>query len=174
MYSLWLTLDQDTENRLSKTINDIARQFACPVFAPHITLLGEIDGKPDTLVRAAERQLSGVAAHECRVRNVNGSDDFFTSLVLDLQLDDEFRRARSAVARDLGRECPGEYHPHISLGYGIPNCPDRCHLIERLEKTYRGIRIKIRGYSLVTAAKTTPIDEWKEVANRQFHSKPST
>ncbi len=54
-YSIWIIPPEPIFSQLSKTVNELSSRYACPVFEPHLTLLGNIDHKLSNIEQVVEK-----------------------------------------------------------------------------------------------------------------------
>lgn len=50
-YSIWLEPQGQLQNRLSRIIKQLSQEYGTPIFNPHVTLLGDIEGNEIDITR---------------------------------------------------------------------------------------------------------------------------
>lgn len=163
-HSIWLVPEPRSNQLLQQWVDVFAIRTGAPSFAPHATLLGDIDGDINKTVATCRRHLAGIGPIKAQAEGLHTSDSFFMSLYLDLSLPREIhtRRARLAQSLDLPQR-EADFYPHLSLAYGLtPDAQHELHPRARVlaDKTY------VFSHALIVrSAKTIPIKSWSEAAS---------
>tara|TARA_R110002020_G_scaffold86590_12_gene213788 strand:+ start:3459 stop:3971 length:513 start_codon:yes stop_codon:yes gene_type:complete len=115
--SVWLVPSADQETLLRQRIADIATRTARPAFAPHLTVLGDLDIDPGPLSALLHRLHSTLPVLHLAVAGIRADPQFFKSLYLDLPVSPPLGRFRDALSRGLKRPSTA-FAPHLSMAYG--------------------------------------------------------
>lgn len=118
--SLWLVPKrQSPEDRLlRKTIARIAEDYQRPVFAPHITLIGQIEGEPKIIGEKTEGLAKLIAPHEIRFSGIGSVEGNYWRILFLRALKSARIEGVHALAEKIFGMDEGEYMPHCSLAYG--------------------------------------------------------
>lgn len=116
-YSLWLCPEENVLPRIRRWMSSLESTFDSPAFEPHITILGEIENAPETLIRFASRMAEVLLPCEVNFKKITYSSDYFRALALEAALPGSILQARSLLCAEIGKtDLP--YNPHLSLLYG--------------------------------------------------------
>lgn len=158
-HSIWLRFAPSVERRLSAYVNNLASPRQSPVFTPHITLLGDLNGPPGDTVEICEQAMGSIHPITVSFTGLDRSDEFFMSLYLTMVVPDEVVSMRHGVAKSLGIT-PSPFTPHVSLAYGA----DAAFLTPECEKRvcaeFVGQEAKIATISIVSSSREIPIANW--------------
>ena len=164
-YSLWLVPDEETAayRQLQATIADLADgQADAPVFEPHITVVGGINGERDSLREAMRTLGSHRAPIEVAFASVRWSTTRHQCVFLlaepTLELFELHTSARDAV--DASKDA---YHPHLSLLYSDTDLKRRRAVAQSIDSASLPSRITCRTLTLVETTGSEP--EWETIAS---------
>jgi len=117
--SLWLMPGDAVRQRLAALIESLAARLGTSPFAPHLTLLPGIEGRPpDTVLEAARSLAAGLRPLTVRLESVESRQEHFRCLIALAAPHEPLRAAHSAAARAFGRQPDPAFLPHVSLVYG--------------------------------------------------------
>jgi 2'-5' RNA ligase len=118
MHSIWLMPSGKINDDLSTKISQLSHQYATPVFPPHITLLGELNGNGSELAA----QMLHLAARICPIQvtltKADFLDDYFRCLFLRVEETPTLLQANQEARAIFHREQDPKFMPHLSLMYG--------------------------------------------------------
>jgi 2'-5' RNA ligase len=158
-HSLWLCPEPAAEALLGGCIADLAAEGGMPAFAPHVTLLGDLQGPPGRTLEAC-RPLLPAQAVSASVTGIGRTGNFFMALFLDLALSPDLAGLREALAAHLG-VVTGPFRPHLSLAYGAPPAIADADLAARLALARTGSTMTLDRLCLVASARAVAIDDWR-------------
>lgn len=164
-YSIWLSFKGQSALKLQETISALSRKFSAPEFQPHLTLVGDIDLGLEEVRGLAKRFAAAVIPSEIPIRGVEISDEYFMALYLAVEIPPELQSMRERVARSANSRSYKLDAPHVSLLYGTPGRNALVKAQESVEGDFEGKRLRVSGPSIVQSSKTTPISDWKLVAD---------
>ena len=81
-YSIWIIPPEPIFSQLSKTINELSSKYDCPVFEPHLTILGNIDHKLSKIEQVVEKIVSGLDDLNLSFGPVSFSTTYFQSVLI--------------------------------------------------------------------------------------------
>lgn len=164
VYSVWLIPDQDTDvyQRLEATINKYAQQYEdAPVFEPHITVVGGIDGDESVLDDGVRSLAEQQDAFDVEFTGVQCSTTRHQCVFLQaVPTADLLSLHQEAV--ELFDVAAGMYVPHLSLVYSDMSIPERLELVESLTISSPPSTAHINSIALVKT--TGSVSEWETVA----------
>jgi 2'-5' RNA ligase len=106
------------KDELSALITQLSRTHAAPLFPPHMTLLGELEGGERELV-AKTRQLAGqLSPFTVHLTTVDFLDQYFRCLFLRGEETPALVEANRQARLLFQREQDPPFMPHLSLLYG--------------------------------------------------------
>lgn len=114
-YSIWLMPSGEVFSKFRNIISELALEQASPLFEPHVTLLGGIEGNKEDMISKTFRLANFLQPVEIKLGEVAYLDEYFRSL---------FVKAESKAldgAHAMAQKIFGvkqKYEPHMSLMYG--------------------------------------------------------
>jgi 2'-5' RNA ligase len=113
----WLVpAEGPVRDRLAGVIARLAAEHRTPVFAPHVSINGNVDAQPDAAARVLERVVAGVPPFEVTLSGFGHEPVFFRSLYLRAEPSAILTALHEAGQRAWGLDGP-PYRPHLSLLY---------------------------------------------------------
>lgn len=122
--SVWLVPSADQDTTLSQRIADIAARTGRPAFAPHATVLGDLEIGAAPLSAMLKDLQASLPVQHLPVTAIRAEPLFFKSLYLDLPQSLTLSRFREALAQRLALG-PPPFAPHLSMAYGVLGPQDR-------------------------------------------------
>jgi 2'-5' RNA ligase len=117
-YALWLVPQGAARRRLAAAIRRLGRKHGGPVFAPHVTLLGGIEGDGATVMARLARLAAATRCFDVRLSGAGFRDEYFRCLFLRAQRTAALQAARRRAARIFTPRRRDRFMPHLSLFYG--------------------------------------------------------
>ena len=117
-YSLWLMPTGEVRQRLAGTILDLGREYATPVFEPHVTLVGGIVGPAREVASKMKDLARRIPPFTARLTVVDGLDEYFRSLFVRLATTHPIMWANKAAREVFAPAKQPAFMPHLSLLYG--------------------------------------------------------
>ena len=114
--SVWLLPTPDSSTYLQERIRALSVRFSAPMFAPHLTLIGNVPLSGDA-VAASLAQFPPCRRLALPVEAAGHSARRFESLFIRLRPVPDLLRLRTEVASAVGVDLPTEYRPHVSVLY---------------------------------------------------------
>lgn len=160
-HSVWICPSGAQQETLEAEIAALARVTNTPVFAPHMTLLGDIGGDPVTTADICRRLFHKRSGIRTQVQALSSTERFFMSLILDLDVPDWLGRARHELASALGIKAVPEFRPHISLAYGYDGTTHAAIDRAALACTYQGKSMSLPRVVIAASASDIAIEAWQ-------------
>ena len=158
-HSIWLLPAPDQEQRLVRTIERLSLALGGQVFAPHLTIQGDLDLPLEKLAAALEPLAATVGTQRWRVARVEHSEFFFRCVYLRFGSEPVFD-ALQASMRDLSGSTVGlSPYPHLSLTYGPPH-PDKARLCEELSRDFAGHELLFDRIAICRSSSRLAIADW--------------
>jgi len=117
-YSLWLMPTGEVRRRLAETILDLSREYATPVFEPHVTLAGDIVGPAREVASKMKDLARRIPPFTVRLTVVDGLDEYFRCLFVRLATTHPIMLANQAAREVFALTKQPVFMPHLSLLYG--------------------------------------------------------
>lgn len=116
-YSLWLMPDKDTDayRFIQSLIEDLARIAGGPVFAPHVTLLGGMEGPAEEILAKTKRLADQLSPFNINLGKSGTQSTYFRGFFAEVRQDAAVMVAGAEARRVFSM--PGDYFPHESLSY---------------------------------------------------------
>lgn len=164
-YSLWLVPGTETpaHRQLRATITELAdRVEDAPVFEPHVTVIGGIDGERVALEETTRTLAARTAPLELAFEGVRWLTTrhqcVFLSVEPTLDLMEVRRWAREAIDRSTAA-----YHPHLSLVYSEMYLTERRDVAQSIDTA--GLPGRITYQSLALVDTTGPESAWETLVS---------
>ena len=167
-YHLWLKSSDHAYRFFASLIRDLAVEMTGPVFEPHITLLGNIGGREDELVRRTKELAAGLAPFEVSFGAPDYRETHFQCLFLHAVETAPLLEAHKRAGYIFEHAAASAYMPHLSLLYGSYPVETKLKVIERLPADLPNA-VVITVVSLIRADSDDPKD-WQEVCAPQLGS----
>lgn len=165
-YSIWIIPPEPIFGKLSKIISELSSKYRCPIFAPHLTVLGNIDHELSEIKQAAEKIVSKLDDLNLSFGPVSFSTTYFQSVLIRINSTAKLMQLHFDIKKLLKDENI-VYMPHISLMYGN-------HDMETREKIASGLNLHLSSFIakqvVIIPEKPRPVD-WKPVATISFGKK---
>ena len=160
-YSLWLKPTGRAYEVLVRTIRELAHELGAPLFEPHVTLLGQLEGTEQAHVRRCEELAGQLQPFQITLIDPSYRSEYFQCLFMRVQQTPAAMSAH-ALARRVFHRPEDTYMPHLSLLYGL--FPDRRkrEVIDRLQPDVR-TSFEVGAFHLIRAGSDDPKD-WHEIA----------
>jgi len=161
-YSLWLMPTGEVRQRLAGTILDLSREYATPVFEPHVTLVGGIVGPAREVVSKMKDLARRIPPFTARLTVVDGLDEYFRCLFVRLAATHPIMRANKAAREVFALTKQPAFMPHLSLLYGNLPLSVKEGIIASLSRQFE-LEFKVNSLHLYLI-KSEPA-AWRHVAN---------
>lgn len=117
--SLWLVPEQDTAayQTLSQLIADIGRVFSSPVFEPHVTLLGGMEGTREDILRKSKKLSAMLNPYDVHLAETGSNGTYFQAFFVRVRQTQPVMKANKSARAAFGFVGP-KYFPHLSFAYG--------------------------------------------------------
>lgn len=158
-YTLWLEPGGEERIEFQRLIHDLATRAHTPVFQPHLTLLSRLIGDEVVLIK----KLDELSAQQLPIHgiHVKTGDRYHKCLYVECSNSRPLTDLHSR-AGGMFPNAPAEFHPHISLAYGLDASTLRDTFVSELAKkrfTFTAHRLSLwHAYGLP--------HEWRCVASR--------
>ena len=117
-YHLWFKPSGAAYDILARTIRELAQQLNSPVFEPHISLIGNLDGSESEIAERTEELGQKLDPFTIALTEPSYHNDHFRCLFMLVE-QKPFIMNANAEARDLFHQKSNQaFFPHLSLAYG--------------------------------------------------------
>jgi 2'-5' RNA ligase len=117
-YSIWLMPSGKINDELSEMIAQLSHQFATPLFPPHVTLIGNLNGSETELSLQTQQLAARMASFWVKLTAVDTLDEYFRCLFLRVEETLPLLDANQQARKIFQREQDAKFLPHLSLMYG--------------------------------------------------------
>lgn len=161
-YSLWLMPGQELSDRLTRIISQLSRQYTGPPFSPHVTLLGQVQGREEDVKKKTEEIAKTLRPYEIRLNGFDYFDEFFMALFIKADETQAVMEAHALAGKFFPKENERSYMPHLSLFYGNLPVETKKSIIADLGEAL-AVSFKIRRIHLFSTSGEA--EDWYEVAS---------
>jgi hypothetical protein len=166
-FSLWLPLEGLARGRVSALVAELAAELGAPVFEPHVTVLGELAGRPQDLARTLRRLAIVSAPFDVRLTDAAADDAFFRALYVRAEGPGlHTLRARAAAAFGVADD---DYDPHASLLYSHLPAAAKGPVLDRLGRRF-GLPFEARRLEIWDTGGA--VEAWQRVARATLGGEP--
>ena len=102
---------------LARPIGELAKELNSPVFEPHVTLIGSLEGTEEELVQQTEEFARQLEPFTMVLTEPSYSDEHFQCIFMLVEQTAPIMNAY-ALARDFFQKPNQVFVPHLSLAYG--------------------------------------------------------
>ena len=159
-YHLWLKPPSPTYEALAGLIRALAQELTAPVFGPHVTLLGHLEGSEQDHVQRTTRLGELIKPFSIQLGPAASRTEHFKCIFLEVDNSASIMSA-NAIARQLFQRPQEEFMPHLSLVYGSYPEARKKQIIARLPARAQ-TAFPVRSVHLIRANSENPRD-WSEV-----------
>ena len=162
-YSIWLLPAAVQESRLASSVSRLSSELGGAVFAPHLTIQGDLALPLEELGGLIAGLAARVDVQRWPVLDVENSAHFFRCLYLRFATTPGFELLQGAV-RALSKTADGRSpFPHLSLAYGDAGAP---HIQARSELAgeFIGHDIVFDRLAISRSSKNLAIADWQNLA----------
>ncbi|MBP2548584.1 2'-5' RNA ligase [Neorhizobium galegae] len=161
-HSIWLQPAAPDLERLEATVNRLAEQFGTPRFAPHLTLVEDMQRTAQDLAGVLDRNFAGETAFSAAVTTIHGLPQFFRSLYAGFEPAGRLKHLKARAVEAFGTGSVDTFMPHISLAYGV-TAEQRASVFAALEREFSGETIRFDAVAVISSAQSVPIENWQVV-----------
>jgi 2'-5' RNA ligase len=160
IYHLWLKVSGTSYEVLSNLIHGLAERLSAPVFEPHVTLLGHLEGSERDHIQRAKKLGERLAPFWIALGNASYQSEYFKCLSLKVNESAPIMTAH-AIACDVFQRTREKYMPHLSLVYGTYPEARKREIIAGLSRPVRA-SLPVRSLYLIRGETEDPKD-WSEI-----------
>lgn len=117
-YALWLLPAEPVRSRYADLIRRLAERCQTPIFEPHVTLLGRLQGEQAAQARRTERLARELTPFDIRLLETAYLDEYYRALFIEVALTPPLIATRAAARVAFERRIENGFYPHLSLLYG--------------------------------------------------------
>jgi 2'-5' RNA ligase superfamily protein len=164
-YHLWLKPSGAAYDVLARTICQLAEELGGPIFEPHVTLIGYLQGSEEQLTERSEEFAHQLKTFSVTLTEPSYRDDHFQCLFMLVEQAPSIMNAH-ALAKNLFNKPDQVFLPHLSLAYG--SYPEsRKKLI--IDKLPSDVRTCFEAHTLYLLRADTPDPkDWRQIAAAQI------
>ena len=145
---------------LAQTIRDLARELGAPIFEPHISLIGNLEGTEKELIKRTEELARHLESFTAVLTEASYRDSHFQCLFMLVEQTPPLMNAY-AIAIDRFHKPHQQFMPHLSLVYGSYPESRKKLIIDHLSADVR-VNFEVTALYLVRADSPDPKD-WHEI-----------
>jgi len=161
-YHLWLKPSGPSYEVLAGLIRDLAKELSAPVFEPHVTLLGHLEGSEQDHIQRARKLGERLQPFWIGLGGASYRSEYFKCLFLRVNESAPIMNANAAACQVFQR-AREEYMPHVSLVYGAYPEERKREIIAGLPALAQA-SVPVRSVYLIGADTEDPKD-WREILN---------
>ena len=160
-YHLWLKPSREASHQFAHVIQQLALELDAPVFEPHITLLGNLEGSEAEQVARSNELARRLRPFPINVSGPAFGEDYFHCVFLVADMTPSLLHVHALARQIFHQEDNSHYLPHLSLVYGRYSENRKKDIISRLPASLC-LPFEASHLSLIRARSEDPKD-WQEV-----------
>jgi len=163
-YSLWFEPSGDIAYKLQKRIKKLSEKHQTPIFSPHVTLLGSINGSETELTSLTNTLASPMSPFDLELTKAGYLDTFYQSLFVHVKKTKELEDVRNRACQlfDCNED---EYMPHLSLLYGDLSQKEKQRILNLIGREFH---ICFAAKSIALMQTNGKPDQWKRIHTAVF------
>ena len=160
-YHLWLKPLREASHQFAHVIQQLALELDAPVFEPHITLLGNLEGSEAEQVARSKDLARHLRPFPINVSGPAFGEDYFHCVFLVADMTPSLLHVHALARQIFHQEDNSHYLPHLSLVYGQYSENQKKDIIAKLPAALNH-PFEVTHLSLIRAGSEDPKD-WQEV-----------
>lgn len=164
-YSINILPAGEEYNRFETLIIELAEECGAPLFAPHVTVLGQASLDEDSALELMEKLVSNQQPFTLTLNKVDYRDYFFRALYVLAEKTEPLVELHEKAKQIFGKKNVAEYMPHLSLLYGDFKPELKKKIIKEIGKEQPAV---FEVNSLHLFRTEGEADEWYPVAEFPF------
>lgn len=116
-YCLWLMPTGEAYDKFSSLIKRLAKEYNASVFEPHVTLIGDLMGSENDVLKEVEQLVLGQRSFPITLRLIDYQDFYFRTLFVKADRTKPLQTLHDQACEIFEMKEPN-YMPHLSLLYG--------------------------------------------------------
>lgn len=160
IYSLWFKPAGATFDVLAEVIDQFAHEFGQTAFEPHVTLIGNLDGTEEEILRRAELLAKRLQPFQIELTEPAHGHQHFQCVFMRVRQTSSVMEAHARALKVFDQD-EGGFMPHLSLVYGTFPDARRLEIISRLPDLRTSF--EAAAVYLIEADSDDPKD-WRELA----------
>lgn len=169
-YSINILPAGEEYNRFETLIIKLAEEYGAPLFAPHVTVLGQASPDEEAALKLMEKLVSNQQPFSVSLNNVAYQDYFFRALYVLAEKTEPLVRLYEKAKQIFGKKNIAEYMPHLSLFYGDFKPEIKEKIIKEIGRQQHVV-FEVRSLHLFRTEGEA--DEWYSVAEFPFRTPTS-
>lgn len=157
--SLWLLAAGADETALADEIRRLATRHECPVFHPHLTVLGDIPADPADCLAGSRAVAAAAPPFAVPVDDIVTGEAFYRSFYALFAAVPELLALRQAAIRQF-RLDPGPFMPHVSLLYGPVEAAAKAASRAETASRWQGRPLRFDRLAITNSGNDVPIAGW--------------
>ena len=118
-YTLWLEPTGRAHELLATTIAHLSQEHGGPLFDPHVTLLGDIDGQEERVLQQTEQLANALSPIDLILTVPAFQDQHFQCVFMRIEETSTLLDAHTRARTVFHKEAVPPFMPHVSLVYGL-------------------------------------------------------
>lgn len=165
-YSVWLVPPNPAFIRFSQLIDNLAVENATHGFVPHVTILGGIEARPESIVENARALATRLRPYTVSLKEVGCTSEFFKCLFVRVECTAHTLGAYNNAVDIFSASPSIKYEPHLSLMYGnFPECTKE-RIIRRIGSSFDD-RFVVNSLHLYETD-PTDVSSWRKIEEIGF------
>lgn len=157
-YSIWIPIEGKHKKVLERIVAELAGNYGCPLFEPHLTLLGPIDEEKDEVIKKTKELATLHDPFELEIEKVDYSTTYFQCVFARIKTNQHLINFRMKAQEMFGID--KFFMPHISLFYGNVPTPTRAKIVRELDLP----EIAFTAEKLIITPAVEDPDKWERLA----------
>lgn len=166
-YSINILPAGEEYNRFETLIIKLAEEYGAPLFAPHVTVLGQASPDEEAALKLVEKLVSNQQPFSVSLNKVDYQEYFFRALYVLAEKTEPLVKLHEKAKQFFGKKNEAEYMPHLSLLYGDFKPEIKEKIIKEIGREQPSV-FEVKSLHLFRTEGEA--DEWYSVAEFPFHT----
>lgn len=162
-FSIWLLPPPDTRLKLIKLMKNLGKEYSGPVFEPHITLLGDINGPFQTIYSKTRTYASTITKMRIKLSKLDYGNEYFKCIFIVISNSLEISTAHSKCVKMFDLNPRKHFNPHLSILYGHYDLKTKLEIISKIDPSIL-VDFEVNSIHLVSSSSHIDPKYWKRVA----------
>jgi 2'-5' RNA ligase len=168
-FVLWMPLPEAVRDRFARLIQDLARTYGTPIFEPHLTMLGGLEGEEMEILIQTARLARALKPFALKLTHADYLAEHFRSLFVRAEPSPDLLHARRLAEQAFNKTAADAFMPHLSLMYGDISENRKEAIIKDIGREFK-VECTIDRLELYRIDGVHP-DEWRRVKTFAFGEK---
>jgi len=154
-------------DELDQIISQLSKEYAAPLFKPHITLLGDIVETEERIMSKIAELANFLKPFSVFFTTLDSLDEYFRCVFVQAKETDGIMAANAKAREIFNRQQNPPFIPHLSLLYGVFSSETKEQIIAKVGKEFPRT-FQIQSIYVVASSKNIDPKDWRVLKEFPF------